>query len=144
MAIIRFQNGGLGSIVTSNSQKPGIYTKVHIHGENGASVGVQTDGGATFIAGMSTVVDPPITDVWSIPGEEQRLADFQAADRAAFEAVDATTHYHLLQDQDFLQAILNDHPSLVTGIEGRKVVELFNAIYRSNAERKPISLPLTA
>ena len=31
------------SIVTSLSQKPGIYTKVHIHGSNGASVGVETD-----------------------------------------------------------------------------------------------------
>ena len=53
VASIRFGNGGLGSIVTSLSQKPGIYTKVHIHGSNGASVGVETDRGATFIAGVS-------------------------------------------------------------------------------------------
>ena len=51
VAILRFRSGGLGSIVTSLSQKPGIYTKVHIHGSNGASVGVETDRGATFIAG---------------------------------------------------------------------------------------------
>ena len=54
VAILRFRNGGLGSIVASLSQKPGIYTKVHIHGSNGASVGVETDRGATFIAGMSS------------------------------------------------------------------------------------------
>ena len=35
VAILRFRNGGLGSIVASLSQKPGIYTKVHIHGSNG-------------------------------------------------------------------------------------------------------------
>ena len=55
VASIRFQNGGLGSIATSLSQKPGIYTKVHIHGGNGASVGVETDRGATFIAGYSGI-----------------------------------------------------------------------------------------
>src|SRR5262249_36135943 len=55
LAMIRFKSGGLGSIVTSLSQKPGIYTKVHIHGSSGASVGVQTDSGATFIAGMSSI-----------------------------------------------------------------------------------------
>jgi hypothetical protein len=54
---MRFKNGGLGSIVLSNSQKPGIHGKVHIHGSNGASVGVQTDGGAMFIAGMSNVLE---------------------------------------------------------------------------------------
>ena len=32
VAMVRFQNGGLGSIVTSLSQQPGIFTKVHIHG----------------------------------------------------------------------------------------------------------------
>ena len=51
VATLRFRNGGLGSIVTSLSQKPGLYTKVHVHGTNGASVGVETDRGATFIAG---------------------------------------------------------------------------------------------
>ena len=42
IAVIRFRNGALGSIVVSNSQRPGIYGKVHVHGKNGASVGVQT------------------------------------------------------------------------------------------------------
>src|SRR5271165_4518051 len=39
LAMIRFKNGGLGSVVTSLSQRPGIYTKVHIHGASGASLG---------------------------------------------------------------------------------------------------------
>src|SRR5205085_7861889 len=30
LAMIRFTNGGLGSIVTSVSQKPGLYTRVHV------------------------------------------------------------------------------------------------------------------
>ena len=89
VAILRFRNGGLGSIVASLSQKPGIYTKVHIHGSNGASVGVETDRGATFIAGVSTISEPPLNDLWTIPGEEDQLVRFQAEDRARFQEIDA-------------------------------------------------------
>ncbi len=144
LAMIRFKNGGLGSIVTSLSQKPGIYTKVHVHGSNGASVGVETDRGATFVAGVSEIAEPPLTDLWTIPGEEHLLAGFQAEDRARFAAVNATTHYHALQIKDFLRSILDGRPPLLTGEDGRGVVELFTAIYRSNLERRAIKFPLNA
>ncbi len=91
VATVRFRGGGLGSIVTSVSQKPGLYTKVHVHGSNGASVGVETDRGATFVAGVSAIAEPPLNDLWTIPGEEHRLAEFQAEDRARFARIDATT-----------------------------------------------------
>ncbi len=106
VAILRFARGGLGSIVTSLSQKPGIHTKVHIHGSNGASVGVETDRGATFVAGMSTIAEPPLNDLWTIPGEEHLLERFQTEDRARFALADPITQYHALQIEDFLQAIL--------------------------------------
>ncbi|MBX9680562.1 MAG: Gfo/Idh/MocA family oxidoreductase [Gemmataceae bacterium] len=140
VAILRFANGGIGSIVTSVSQKPGIYTKVHIHGTNGASVGVETDRGATFIAGMTSIAEPPLNDMWTIPGEEAMLAQFQAEDRTQFTEVDATTHYHALQIQDFVRAIRAGRQPMVTGEDGRAVVELFTAIYRSNRERRPVLL----
>ena len=143
LAMIRFKNGGLGSVVTSLSQRPGIHTKVHIHGSNGASVGVETDRGATFIAGVSGIAQPPLNDLWTIPGEESLLPQFQAEDRARFEKVNATTHYHALQIQDFLQAVRDDREPLVTGEDGRTVVAMFTAIYRSNRERRPIKFPLS-
>jgi predicted dehydrogenase len=142
VAILRFQSGGLGAIVTSVSQKPGLWTRVHIHGSNGASVGVETDRGSTFVAGMSEIAEPPLNDVWTIPGEEHLLAEFQAEDRARFRQINATTHYHALQIQDFLHAIRAGRPPLVTGADGRLVVALFTAIYRSNNERRPIPFPL--
>jgi predicted dehydrogenase len=143
VAILRFASGGLGSIVTSLAQQPGIYTKVYIHGSNGASVGVETDRGATFIAGMSAISEPPLLDLWTIPGEEGRLPAFQAEDRAEFATVDAVSHYHALQIQDFLRAIIEDRPPLVTGDDGRRVVELFQAIYQSNREGRSVKLPIT-
>jgi predicted dehydrogenase len=142
VAVIRFRDGGLGSVVTSVAQRPGIYTKVHVSGSNGATVGVETDRGATFIAGMSKVTEPPLNDLWTIPGEEGRLAEFQAEDRKQFAEIDATTHYHTLQIREFLQAVAAGKPPQVSGEDGRAVVELFAAIYKSQAEKRPVTLPM--
>lgn len=131
VAIIRFKNGGLGNLVVSNSQKPGLYGKVHIHGENGASVGVQTDGGSMFVAGMSGITDPPVNDIWTVPGEETMLPAFVAEDTDFFNQIDAITYYFGLQIADFRDAIHEGRPPMVTGEDGRNVVALFQAIYES-------------
>ncbi|MGE3809846.1 MAG: Gfo/Idh/MocA family oxidoreductase, partial [Gemmataceae bacterium] len=142
VAILRFENGGLGSIVTSVSQQPGLFTTVHIHGSSGASVGVQTDRGATFIAGMTGNAQPALNDIWNVPGEESLLERFQAEDRANFARIDPDTHYHALQIADFAAALRDKRPPLVTAEDGRRVVEIFTAIYRSQAEKRPVALPL--
>jgi len=49
VAVVRFQSGALGSLVLSNSQKPGIHGKIHVHGSTGASIGAQTEGGSPFV-----------------------------------------------------------------------------------------------
>ena len=41
VATLRFRSGGLGVDRHERRQKPGIYTKVHVHGSNGASVGAR-------------------------------------------------------------------------------------------------------
>ncbi len=142
VATLKFKNGGLGSIVTSLSQNPGLFTKVHIHGSNGASVGVETDRGATFIAGVSKIAEPPLNDLWTIPGEDKLLAEFQSIDRARFQSIDPIAHYHALQIQEFLTAIRAGRAPAVTGDDGRAVVEIFSAIYVSNKTGKSVALPL--
>lgn len=142
LAIIRFKNGALGNILVSNSQKPGIYGKVHVHGKNGASVGVQTDGGAMFVAGMSNIQEPPVNDLWTIPGEEQLLEEWIRIDTAHFNTIDPTVYYMERQIEDFLKALDEDSDPLVTGMDGRRTVELFTAIYRSEREKGVIRFPL--
>jgi UDP-N-acetyl-2-amino-2-deoxyglucuronate dehydrogenase len=142
-AIIRFKSGALGNILVSNSQNPALYGKVAVHGSNGASVGVQTDGGAMFIAGMSSISEPPMNDLWKVPGEENKLERWQKEDAAFFQSIDPTRHYHQLQIQDFLRAILEDRDPMMTGEEGRKTVELFTAIYRSQRDQRAIQFPLS-
>jgi len=142
VAVLRFKNGGFGNILVSNSQNPALYGKVHIHGENGASVGVQTDGGAMFIAGMSRITEPPINDLWTIKGEEALRDQWVREDTEFFQRINPMVYFHERQIEDFLGAITHDRQPLIDGEEGRKTVEIFTAIYRSNRDRRPVKFPL--
>ena len=63
-------------------------------------------------------------------------------DSTFFNSIDATVYYIERQIEDFLHAIKEDRDPLVTGEEGRKTVELFTAIYRSQRDNKSIKFPL--
>jgi len=103
---------------------------------------VQTDGGAMFIAGMSSVLEPPVNDLWTIPGEEQMLKDWVREDSGLFERIDPTVYYMERQIEEFLQALDENREPLVNGTSGRRTVELFTAIYRSARDNAPVKLPL--
>jgi len=142
-AILKFKNGAVANIIVSNSQKPGIYGKVHVHGKNGASVGVQTDGGAMFVAGMSSILEPPVNDLWTVPGEESMLQQWVKEDSEFFNNLpNQMDYFHERNIEDFLQALLEGRKPLITGQDGRVTVEIFSAIYRSTRDGKPVKWPL--
>ena len=115
---------------------------MHVHGKNGASAGVQTDGGAMFIAGMTGVAEPPVNDLWTIPGEESLLKEWVRQDTDTFNSCDPTIKYIQYQIEDYLNAIINNKEPAVTGEAGRRTVELFTAIYRSTRDNVPVKFPL--
>ena len=142
VAAVRFKSGALGTILVSNSQNPALYGNVHVHGASGASVGVQTDGGAMFIAGVSGITEPPFNDLWTVPGEEGLKAGWREAEDKLFSGPNAVDHFFELQLQDFLDAIREKRAPLVTLEDGRRTVELFTAIYRSTHLKQPVYFPL--
>lgn len=142
VAVIRFKNGALGTISVSNSQNPALFGNVRVHGSNGASVGVQTDGGAMFIAGVSGITEPPVNDMWTVPGEEDMLEIYKKEDSEFFNSVDSNLFFHQEQLQDFVDAIADGREPMVTLEDGRRAVELFTAIYRSQRDKQLIKFPL--
>lgn len=142
VAILTFKRGGIANLVVSNSQKPGLYAKVHVHGSNGASVGVQTDGGSMFVAGTPSVIEPPKNDIWSIPGEENFISQWEKQDSDFFKTIDPSGYYIQLQDREFIQAVLENREPAVTAKDGRRTVEIFNAIYQSSRTRNPVRWPV--
>jgi predicted dehydrogenase len=85
-------------------------------------------------------MDPPFNDMWTIPGEERELEQWNRDDRS--RPWNVMTHYHKMQLADFLNAVSEDREPLVNAEAGRQVVELFTAIYRSQLEHAPQRFPL--
>jgi predicted dehydrogenase len=140
IAIVRFAGGALVTIMASNSQRPGLYARIHVHGTSGASVGVETDGGSVFVAGLS-LPSVPRNDLWTIPGEEDRPEAWLEADRAGLSAVDIASHYHELQLRDVVEAIRDGRPPAVTGQDGLRAVDLMAGIYRAARDGGRVRLP---
>jgi predicted dehydrogenase len=132
VAAVRFKNGGIGSVLVSNSQKPGIYAKVHIHGSAAWSLGVQTDGGSMLLPGHIGMAEPPYNDLWSIQGETALLEKFRAEDEALFKTINPVTHFFTCQIDDFCGAITEGREPLSTGGQGRETVKFIETVIRTS------------
>jgi hypothetical protein len=91
---------------------------------------------------MSQVLEPPVNDLWTVPGEEHLLEEWRKQDERFFAGIDPTVYYHRLQIRDFLEAVAQGREPPVSGEEGRRTVELFTAIYRSQRDGGRVAFPL--
>ena len=99
--------------------------------------------GFVFGANMSLITiatEPPYNDIWTIPGEAEQLEQMKKEDCDFFNSVDSMYYYHQQQIHDFLTAVRDGREPLVTAKEGRRSVELFNAIYESTRTGLPVNL----
>jgi len=127
VGIVRFGGGAVATIAASNSQRPGLHGRIHVHGTNGASVGVETDRGSMFVANVSPPSEPR-NDLWTVPGEEGLPERWLAEDRATLAGVDIATHFHELQLRDVVAAIREGRPPSVTAEDGLRSVRLMAGI----------------
>jgi predicted dehydrogenase len=95
-----------------------------------------------FVAGMSNIAEPPINDLWTVPGEEGFLKQWQKEDSDLFLSVNAIDYYYRIQMSDFLQAMSAGRNSSIPGREGRRTVEIFEALYRSQRDKRPVKFPV--
>ena len=82
----------------------------------------------------------PSTIYGPYPEKNDKLELWNREDRS--RPWDVMTHYHKLQLADFLDAVSEDREPLVGPEDGRRVVELFTAVYRSQHEHASQRLPL--
>jgi predicted dehydrogenase len=94
-----------------------------------------------FIAGRTGVAEPPVNDLWTVPGEEGLLKQWLIDDTETFNSCDPTVRYIQCQIEDFLQSLSDGKEPAVTGQDGRRTVELFTAIYRSTRDNLPVKFP---
>lgn len=142
LALLRFKNGSIGQFFVSNSVNPGLWGKIRIFGDKGTVVSAQVEGGSSFVSGVTTKVEPAYTDLWTVQTEPGELEQWKLSDTEVFETHDPMTYFHRLQIADFLGAVRENRKPLVDGRDGRKTVEMFVAVYRSQRDGKPVKFPL--
>ena len=138
VAVVRFESEALGSIILSNSQRPGLYGKIHIHGSSGASVGAETDSGSPFISGVTEKMEPPFNDIWTVP-ESHGSRPISHSEAADYRSGDLP-NFHAHQLRDIIGAMREGRPPAVTGVDGRRVVAIIQGVYESGRSGRPVKL----
>jgi predicted dehydrogenase len=129
-AVLRFKGGGLGLLKASNCTNPQLRFGVIITGATGATASVVlNEGDALGHAG-----------VWTLPGDEGAVERWKADELAG--ELREYPDFHALQIRDFRAAVRERRDPAVTGEEGRKTVEIIQALYRSGRDHAPVRLPL--
>ncbi|HID91304.1 TPA: Gfo/Idh/MocA family oxidoreductase [Candidatus Bathyarchaeota archaeon] len=125
-AVVRFESGAMGVIQGSTAVYPGLPTRLEIHGTKGTAI-----------------VEGEALKRWSMAGEEE-VAEAGVKEGlrswARPELVPVTNHASLIED--FVLSVLEDRDPYVSGIEGRKSLELILAIYKSARTGDVIEFPL--
>lgn len=127
MAVLKFKNGAIGMIEgTTNVYPQNLEETLYLFGEDGT----------VKIGGKST----NNIDVWDF--REETEAD---AGNKGFEEVTSNVYGngHTSLFADVIEAIREDREPYVNAVAGRNALEIVLAIYKSQKEGRPVTLPLT-
>jgi UDP-N-acetyl-2-amino-2-deoxyglucuronate dehydrogenase len=133
VATLRFANGALGVIEATTAAYPGYLKRIEISGSEGTAVLEEED-----------------LKTWDFakPAKEDKaiLADMQKSKSTGGGASDPSAighHGHTKQFADMLEAIRKKRAPAIDGHEGRRSIEVIQAIYKSaETGGKVVKLPL--
>ena len=114
-ALLRHQNGMIGTMIASTSTKPGYAARLEVHSDKGSF----------------TMIDDRITE-WhfeDIPNPGSDSFQYQHDGATSASVSDASAHKKILLD--FEKAVRNGGQPLVSGRSAKKTSELILEIYRS-------------
>jgi len=129
LALLRFSNGAVGSIVASTVAYPGFSERIELHSERGSLTLIQGEGRLE----------------WRLRGQDERTET--AADqvsKAGSDPAGMALGGHAAEFADLYMAIRQGRRPLLDGRAARPALELVEAIYRSSREQRPIRLAQSA
>jgi UDP-N-acetyl-2-amino-2-deoxyglucuronate dehydrogenase len=124
LALLKFENGAMGTIMSSTSIHPGFAPSLNLYGEHGTI----------------TIEGTSITH-WTVPdfpmpkGNEEGTSGGGVADPRNISNL-----YHQLQISDLIEALVKGRQPLVTGGDGKRSVQLIEAIYQSSVQSVEVVL----
>jgi predicted dehydrogenase len=125
VATLEFRNGALGTIEAGTSIYPGYQRRVEVTGSEGTIV-MEHD---RIVAADLRMPDPTL--VSQVEGDTNASASSPIVS-------DVSGHRRLIED--FLRAVETDSRPICDGREGRRSVELIEAIYESSRKGLPVWL----
>jgi predicted dehydrogenase len=125
VALLEFSNGTMGTLEAATSAYPGYPRRVAL---------TTTEG--TITIEQDRVVSLDLRQSIELP-RSQREGDRNPSSSSAVVS-DVRGHRRILED--FLGAIRDNRPPLCSGAEGRRSVELVQAVYRSALSGQPVTL----
>lgn len=144
VSAIRFKNGAFGTLEGTTS----VIGSAQWEKDSAGSINVTKWGGMDhrleFHGERGTImVDGEKIVKWVVPGEPE--PDFSGGDGVGSAASDPRAignRGHVIQLQDFVDAIREDRDPMVTGEDARPAVEIILAVYQSARTGQPVHLPL--
>ncbi|WP_164101345.1 Gfo/Idh/MocA family protein [Candidatus Laterigemmans baculatus] len=130
VATVKFRNGALGVIEATTTAYPGALKRIEISGNRGSAILEEEDLKQWDFAD-ATEEDAKVRE--EMQGKTKTGGG--AADPAAIGH-----HGHTMVFEDFVRAIEADTVPVTDGREGRRSVELINAIYQSARENRTVKL----
>jgi predicted dehydrogenase len=129
VATLEFESGALGTIVATTAAYPGTLKRIEIAGSHGMAV-LEEEALIRWSFAKSNKQDAKI-----LAAMASNTTGGGASDPAAIGHV---AHRELFKD--FVKSIQSGLPSRIDGTEGRRSVELINAIYRSSKSGRSVAL----
>ena len=130
IANLLFKNGALGVIEATTTAFPGSLKRIEICGNGGTAILEEEDLKQWQFA-EETAEDEAI---------RQRMVGKTETGGGAGDPAAIGHHGHTMLFNEFTAAIQEDRVPLIDGTEGRRSVELIEAIYQSSKSRKTIHL----
>jgi predicted dehydrogenase len=128
LALLTFENGAVGLLESSTLHYPGLPERLEITGRNGTAV---LEAGKFKVWEFKDKSADPSETSESAPGET-----------GAKNPGDISYKGHAFQVADMVDALRENRDPAITGEDGRKPLEIIQAIYQSAREGQEIFLPL--
>lgn len=135
VAVLRFQNGALGTIAATTGAYPGVATRIEVFGERGSAM-IENDR----LAYLRLARDEKEA-VGAYGLAAQASAPAPETPSAAQNPAALSISGHALQIADMIRVIREDGTPLVDGDAGRAPVEIILSIYESARTGREVVLP---
>lgn len=139
VAIVRFENGALGTIHGTTAAYPGVSRRIQVHGDRGSAI-LEDTRLAYYYAAQGEAEDLP----YGSRGDENQAATVlpeqppKSARLPSADPTDPSMSSHAVQFMDFLDAVAEGRSPLVTLTDGAKTLALICAIYESARSGQPV------